>query len=58
MLLEKDKFLPKQKDFTAIFNKHVRSITHYLNLFSWSEYISMSSRNDTINSISKTFAFH
>ena len=57
MFLEKDKLLPKQ-DVTAIFNKHVRSITEYLNLFGWSEYISVSSGNDTINSISKKFAFH
>ena len=57
MLLEKDKLLPKQ-DVTAIFNKHVGSITDYWNLFSWSEDSSMSSGNDTINSISKKFAFH
>ena len=27
MLLEKDKFLSKQKDFTSIFNKHFGSTT-------------------------------
>ena len=58
MLLEKDKLLPKQKDLTAIFNNYVRSITDYLNLFSWSEDTSMSSGNDTIKSISKKIAFH
>ena len=39
MLLEKDKWLSKQKDVTATFNKHFGSIT---NLFSWSKDIAMS----------------
>ena len=56
MLLEIDKLLSKQKDITAIFSKHFRSITDSLNLFSWPKNTSMSSGNDTINSISKTFA--
>ena len=58
MLLEKNKLLSKLKDVAAIFNKHFGSITDYLNLFSWPEDTSMSSGNDTTNSISKKFAFH
>ena len=58
MLLEKDKFSSKQKDVATIFNKHFGSITDSLNLFSWPEETSMSSANDTINSISETFVFH
>ena len=58
MLLEKDKLLSKQKDVAPIFNKHFGSITDSLNLFSWPENTSMSSGNDTINSINKKFAFH
>ena len=58
MFLEKDKLLSKQKDVGAIFNKHFESITDSFNLFSWSEDASMTSENDTINSISKRFAFH
>ena len=57
MLLEKDK-LSKQKYVAAIFNKHFKSITDYLNLFRWPEDTSMSSGNYTINSINKKFAFH
>ena len=53
MLLEKIKLLLKQNDVVAVFNKHFGSITDYLNLFSWPEDTSMSSGNDTINSISK-----
>ena len=53
MLLEKDKLLSKQNDVAAIFNKHFGSITDLLNLFSWSENTSMSSGNDTINSMIK-----
>ena len=53
MLLEKIKLLLKQNDVAAVFNKHFGSITDYLNLFSWPEDTSMSSGNDTINSISK-----
>ena len=34
MLLKKDKLLSKQKDVAAIFNKHLRSVTDWLNLFS------------------------
>ena len=52
MLLEKDKLLSKQTDVAAILNKHFGSITDSLNLFSWPENTSMSSGNDTINSIS------
>ena len=58
MLLETDKLLSKQKDVTAVFNKHCGSITDSLNLFSWPKNTSMSSENDTINSISKKFAFY
>ena len=53
MLFEKDKLLSKQKDVASTFNKHFGSITDSLNLFSWPEDTSMSSRNDTINSIIK-----
>ena len=42
MLLEKDKWLSKQKDVTATFNKHFGSITNWLNLFSWSKEIALS----------------
>ena len=58
MLLEKDKLLSKQKEVASTFNKHFGSITNSLNLFSWPKDTSMSSRNDTINSIIKKFAFH
>ena len=58
MLLEKDKLLSKQKDVASTFNKHFGSISGSLNLFSWPEGTSMSSRNYTINSIVKKFAFH
>ena len=57
-LLEKDKLSSKQKDVASTFNKHFGSITDLLNLFSWPEDTSMSSGNDTINSIIKKFAFH
>ena len=57
MLLEKDKLLSKQKDVASIFSKHFGSITDSLNVFSWPEETSMSSGNDTINSIIKKFAF-
>ena len=42
----------------AIFNKHSRSITGPLNLFSWLKDTPTSSRNDTIDFIIKKFAFH
>ena len=58
LLLEKDKLLSKQKDVTSAFNKHFGSITDSLNLFSWSKDTSVSSWNDTINSIIKKFACH
>ena len=58
MLLEKDELLSKQKEVASTFNKHFRSITDSLNLFSWPKDTSMSSRNDTINSITEKFAFH
>ena len=58
MLFEKDKLYSKQKDVAAVFNKHFGSITDSLNLFSWSKNTSMSSENDTTNSIIKKFAFH
>ena len=58
MLLEKEKFLSKQKDVASTFDKHFGSITNSLNLFSWPEDTSMSSRNDTINSIIKKIACH
>ena len=58
MLFEKDKLLLKQKDVAAVFKKHFGSITDSLNLFSWSKNTSMSSENDTTNSIIKKFAFH
>ena len=58
MLLEKDKLLSKQKDVASTFNKHFGSITDSLNLFSWPEDASMSSRNDTINFIIKKIACH
>ena len=57
MLLEKGKFLSKQKDVVSIFNKHFGSITDSANLFSWPEDTSMLSENDTINIIKK-FARH
>ena len=57
MLLEKGKFLSKQKDVASIFNKHFGSITDSSNLFSWPEDTSMLSENDTINIIKK-FARH
>ena len=53
MLLEKNRLLSKQKDVATIFNKHFRSIADSLNLFSQPEDTSMSSANDTINSISE-----
>ena len=56
VLLEKDKLL-KQKDVAAIFNKHFGSITDSLNLSGWSENTSMSSGNDTINSIINNLPF-
>ena len=58
MLLENHKLLSKQKDVTAIFNKHSGSIRDSLNLFSWPEDTSVSSTNDTVNSFSEKFAFH
>ena len=58
MLLEKGKLLSKEKDGAAIFNKPFGSITDSLNLFSCPEDTSMLSGNDSINSISKRFAFH
>ena len=58
VLLEKDKLLSKQKDVASTFNKHFGSITDSLNLFSWPEDTSVSSRNDTMNSIIKKFACH
>ena len=58
MLLEKDKLLSKQKDVASTFNNHFGSITDSLNLLNWPEDTSMSSRNDTINSIFKKFACH
>ena len=51
MLLKKYKLLLKQKDVASTFNKHFGSITDSLNLFSWPEDTSLSSRIDTINSI-------
>ena len=57
MLLEKGKLLSKQKNVASTFKKHFGSITDSLNLFSWPEDTSMSSGNDTINSIIKKFAF-
>ena len=58
MLLQKNKLFSKKEDVAATFNKHFGSITDSLNLFRWSEDTSVSSRNDTINSIIKKFAFH
>ena len=58
MLLEKDKLLSKQKDVPSTFNKHFESITDSLNLFSWPEDTSMSSRNDIIGSIIEKIVFH
>ena len=58
MLLEKYKLLLKQKDVASTFNKHFGSITDSLNLFSWPEDTSLSSRIDTINSIIKNVAIH
>ena len=58
MLLEKDKFLSKQKDVASVFNKHFGSSTDSSNRFSWPGDTSMSSGNDTINSIIKILAFH
>ena len=57
MLLEKNKLLSKQKNVASTFNKHFESITDSLNLFSGPEDTSMPSGNDTINSITKKFAF-
>ena len=56
ILLKKNKLLSKQKDVVSTFSKHFGSITDLLNLFSWPEDTSMSSGNDTINSIVKKFA--
>ena len=42
----------------ATFNKHFASITDSLNLFGWPEDTSMSSRNNTTNSIIKKSASH
>ena len=58
MLQEKDKLLSKQKDVASTFNKHFGSITDSLNVFSWPEDTSTSSRNDTVNSIIKKCVFH
>ena len=58
MLLEKDKFLLKQKDVASIFNKHFGSTTDSSNFLSWPDDTKMSSENDAINSIIKRFAFH
>ena len=58
MLLEKDKFLLKQKDVVSIFNKHFGSTTDSSNFLSWPDDTKMSSKNDTINSIIKRFVFH
>ena len=49
MLLEKYKFLSKQKDVISIINKHFESSTDWPDLLSWPEDTSMSSLNDTIN---------
>ena len=57
MLLEKDKLLSKQKDVASTFTRHFVSITDSLNLFSSPEDISISSGNDTINSIIKKLPF-
>ena len=57
MLVEKDKLLSKQKDVASDFNKHLGSITDSLNLFSFLEYTSVSSGNNTINSVIKKFVF-
>ena len=58
MLLEKDKLLSKQKEVASTFNIHFGSVTDSLNPFSWPKDTSVTSRNDTINSIIKKFAFH
>ena len=58
MFLEKNKLLSKQKDVASTFDKHFGSVTDSLNLFSWPEDTWMSSGSDTINSITKKFAFH
>ena len=58
MLLKKDSLLSKQKDATSTFNKHFRSITYLLNLFSWSGDTSMSPGNNAINSIINKLPFH
>ena len=55
MLLEKDKMLSNK---SISDQKHFGSITDLLNLFNWLEDTSMSSGNDTINSIIKKCAFH
>ena len=57
MLLEKNKWLSKQKNVASTFNKHFGSITESLNLFSGPADTSTPSGNDTINSITKKFAF-
>ena len=58
MLLEKDKFLSKQKDVASVFNKHSGSSIDSSNRFRWPGDTSMPSGNDTINSIIKILAFH
>ena len=58
MFLEKEKSLSKQKYVDSTFNIHFGLIIDSLNLFSWRKDASMSSGNDTINSIIKKFAFH
>ena len=53
-MLEKDKLLSIQKDVAAIFNTvKISDQSDLLNLFGWSENTSISSGNDTINSIIK-----
>ena len=50
MLLEKDKFLPKQKDVTENFNERFGSTADSSSLFNWSKGTKMLSGNKTINS--------
>ena len=50
MLLEKDKFLPNQKDVTENFNERFGSTADSSSLFNWSKGTKMLSGNKTINS--------
>ena len=58
MLLEKDKMLSNKRMLLQFSTNIPNQLTDSLNLFDWFEDTSMSSGNDTINSIIKNFVFH